>query len=242
MKPQLILSCVCALLCQTQASDPLPASWKFVPDAWCVGRVSFAPHADSAGRSREALHFAFDTKAQQKQYTETRAAGLSLATEAMAGRIYDGSHAVLTESNFRDGTIEADICGAGRDDYQGIIFRAAPEALSSRNFDGEIIYFRPFFANNDKPHYPAIQYFATQRDGDARRMFASREVDPKIPKDEWFHVRIEVKGNEAKVFLNANAQPVLVITKLSSGRTEGLVGFWGWNGRLANPKITPAPR
>jgi len=32
------------------------------------------------------------------------------------------------------------------------------------------------------------------------------------------------------------------VPKLESGRNEGLVGFWGWNGRLANLKITPASK
>lgn len=70
-------------------------------------------------------------------------------------------------------------------------------------------------------------------------MFASRETDPKIPMSEWFHVRVEVRGNEAKVFLNSDAQATMVIPRLASGQSEGLVGFWAWNGRLANLKVTP---
>ena len=211
---------------------------KFVADDWNFGCLSFGPYADSKGHSLEALHFGFDAKAQRKQFADTLSAGGNLMKEAMAGRIYDGSHAVQAGGRFRDGVIEADICGCGRDDFQGIIFRAADEALTSRKFDGEIIYFRPFYANNDNPHYPAIQYFATQRDGVDRRMFASLEKDPKIPKETWFHVRLEVRGTVAKVFLNDAEEPALVVPKLESGRSDGLVGFWGWNGRLANLKIT----
>jgi hypothetical protein len=217
----------------------LPSGWRFVADQWALGRATFGPHVDIKGLSLGALHFSFDGEAQRKQFAETRAAGKSLMTEAMAGRIYDGAHAVLLESKFRDGIIECDICGAGRDDYQGLIFRASPQALRSRIFAGEIIYFRPFFSNQSKPHYPAIQYFATQPDGEFRKMFASRETDPKIPMSEWFHVRVEVRGNEAKVFLNSDAQATMVIPRLASGQSEGLVGFWAWNGRLANLKVTP---
>jgi hypothetical protein len=224
---------------QPAASATLPAPWKFVADDWNFGCLSFGPYADSKGHSLEALHFGFDAKAQRKQFADTLSAGGNLMKEAMAGRIYDGSHAVQAGGRFRDGVIEADICGCGRDDFQGIIFRAADEALTSRKFDGEIIYFRPFYANNDNPHYPAIQYFATQRDGVDRRMFASLEKDPKIPKDTWFHVRLEVRCTVARVFLNEAEEPALVVPKLESGRSDGLVGFWGWNGRLANLKITP---
>ena len=157
----------------------------------------------------------------------------------MSGRVYVGSHAVLLDSRFRDGDIEADLCGSGHGDFQGIVFRASPEAATSGKFSGELIYFRPFYANYDQPHYPAIQYFALHRTADGRKMSASLEVDPKIPKDEWFHVRIEVRGTVAKVFLNDAEEPALVVPKLESGRSDGLVGFWGWNGRLANLKITP---
>ena len=223
---------------QPTASASPPVQWKFVADDWNFGRLTFGPHTDGKGRTLDALRFSVDEAAVMSQFRTVQNA----EAEAMAGRIYDGSHAVFTTRSFRDGTIEADVCGTGALDFQGIIFRASEAALTSRRFDGEIIYFRPFYANSDNPHYPAIQYFATQRDGVHRRMFASLQSDPKIPRDTWFHVHIEVRGAVARVFLNDAEEPALVVPKLESGRNEGLVGFWGWNGRLANLKITPASK
>ena len=156
------------------------------------------------------------------------------------GVFYDGSHVILTGPEFKDGVIQADICGVGERDFQGIIFRASPAALTSRDFQGEVVYFRPYYANNETPHYPAIQYFASQVDAEGRRLFAGLEKDVPIPKDAWFHVRIEVRGKEAKMFLGEGREPALVVPNLASGRNSGLVGFWGWNGRLANLKLTPA--
>ncbi len=65
------------------------------------------------------------------------------------------------------------------------------------------------------------------------------EADANIADNVWFHVRLEIDGTVAKVFVNQGQEPVLVVKELKLGEQTGLVGFWGYPGAFANLKITP---
>ncbi len=59
--------------------------------------------------------------------------------------------------------------------------------------------------------------------------------------NEWITMRIEVKGKRAKLFLNENKQPTLIVNDLKLGENiSGAVGLWvetGTEGYFANLKI-----
>ena len=42
-----------------------------------------------------------------------------------------------------------------------------------------------------------------------------------IPKEEWFHLRLEVTGAQAKLYVKDMSQPALVMNDLKSGVAEG---------------------
>src|SRR4029079_19652653 len=46
-----------------------------------------------------------------------------------------------------------------------------------------------------------------------------------IPKDAWFHLRLEVVGAQAKLFVKDMDQPALVMNDLKSGVQKGLVAL-----------------
>jgi hypothetical protein len=47
-----------------------------------------------------------------------------------------------------------------------------------------------------------------------------------IPKDTWFHMRLEVVGAQAKLYVKDMAQPALVMDDLKSGVQQGLVSLY----------------
>jgi hypothetical protein len=42
----------------------------------------------------------------------------------------------------------------------------------------------------------------------------------------WTHVRIEVTGVRARLYVNGAAQPALVVNDLKRGATAGAIGLW----------------
>ncbi|PZQ93634.1 MAG: hypothetical protein DI539_31630, partial [Flavobacterium psychrophilum] len=60
--------------------------------------------------------------------------------------------------------------------------------------------------------------------------------------NEWIKVRIEIKDSTAKLFLNNNRQPSLIVNDLKHGiGVRGSIGLWvdiGTEGYFRNIKIT----
>ena len=60
--------------------------------------------------------------------------------------------------------------------------------------------------------------------------------------NEWITMRIEVKGKQAKLFLNGNKQPSLIVNDLKLGdNVSGTIGLWvdvGTEGYFKDLKIT----
>jgi hypothetical protein len=60
--------------------------------------------------------------------------------------------------------------------------------------------------------------------------------------NEWIKLKIVVKGNQAKLFLNNNKQPSIIINDLKHGAdASGAIGFFvdvGTEGYFRNLKIT----
>jgi len=62
--------------------------------------------------------------------------------------------------------------------------------------------------------------------------------------DEWITLKIEVKGNQAKLFLNKNRYPSIIVNDLKHGSDAmGAVGLFvdvGTEGYFRNLKISPS--
>jgi hypothetical protein len=140
-----------------------------------------------------------------------------------------GIAAYLRELQFKDGIIECDMAGGA---YLGISFRvreAGDDRLS------EDIYFR--LVGNQRP--ATVQYYphGMLKQEEMHRLPYEQAIRP-IAQNEWFHVRIEVQGRQARVFLDHNPAPIQVIEDLMHDHMEGSVGLRSWGGRFANLKVT----
>lgn len=129
--------------------------------------------------------------------------------------------AILADVAFSDGVIEVDIAVSGARSYPGIIFRRQSPT------DLERFYVRPHRSNgafSDALQYtPVINGIAGWQlySGDGFTNFAT------IPTGEWVHVKLEVKGTQARVFVGDSDVPDLVIHDLKHGLSSGAIGVMG---------------
>jgi nitroreductase len=138
---------------------------------------------------------------------------------------------------FQDGVIEADIAAIPR--FTGIVFRLQDERI----YEG--VYFRPQNSRHPKPEMRkrTVQYISHPRD----TWFYLRGKYPgkyegavDLEPEEWFHVKLEIKGTTVKVFVNHQKTPCLTVKDLKLGHAAGKVGFWCGNtsgGTFANLKV-----
>lgn len=130
----------------------------------------------------------------------------------------NGGGATLTDLEMRDGIVDVDVATPASRGFFGIQFR-----LSGDDSNSEWVYLR-----QHKSGLPdAMQYTPVLNTGLNWQIYSGPgfigAVD--IPKDEWFHMRLEVVGAQAKLFVKDMEKPVLVIDDLKSGIQKGRVAL-----------------
>lgn len=126
--------------------------------------------------------------------------------------------AYLPEVEFENGRIEFDFATSGRRSFVGVRFRMEPGG------DCEYIYFRPHNAGN----WDAMQYTPIDHGQSAWQLFSGEGYGAAvpIPPGRWIHVRVEVAGSRAEVFVDRSATPALTVTDLKRGRSRGSVALY----------------
>jgi len=154
--------------------------------------------------------------------------------------------------DFHDGTIEVDVAGsplptalAGARGFIGVAFRID---ANGGGFPCEGFYIRPTNGRADDQvrRNHSTQYFSYPGyDFDRLRREApgSYESYADLVPGEWTHLRIEVSGTVAKLYVGAAAQPVLIVQDLKRGAdAHGTVGLFvdnGTNGHFRNLSVRP---
>jgi len=119
--------------------------------------------------------------------------------------------------------------------------------IDSLNSKFEGIYLRPTNGRSDDQlrRNHSIQYFSyPDYDFDRLRKEAEGvyESYADMGLNEWITMRIEVRGKQAKLFLNDNKQPSLIVNDLKLGdNVSGAIGLWvdgGTEGYFKDLKIT----
>jgi hypothetical protein len=139
---------------------------------------------------------------------------------------------------FTDGNIEFDI--KGKDLLQQSFVGIAFHGINDTTY--EAVYFRPFNFKTTDPvrKLHAVQYIANpQFDWPKLRAdFPNQYEKPVIPApdpNQWFHVRLEIKGRKISVFVNGNTLPALAIDRLVDSGGQ-MIGYWVGNGSAGNWK------
>lgn len=133
--------------------------------------------------------------------------------------------AFLKDAAFEDGVIEFDLAVTGARSYPGVLFRVQDAANYER------FYIRPHRAGClPTPLYPdVLQYVAAFNGIDAWQLYNGEgaTAGSAIPAGQWFRVRIEVKGTQARVFVADLEQPALLINELKHAPKPGGLGLMG---------------
>ena len=140
--------------------------------------------------------------------------------------------AALKDMEFEDGTIELDIAAGGTGQYfVGVAFRVQNKFNQRVNTNDnykqlfENVIFRPFRTGTPR----AVQYAAAGTKYSWKYLRENHpgkyEARADISETGWFHVRIEVAGQQAKVFVNNANTPCQIINDLKLGRSKGSVGI-----------------
>jgi sugar lactone lactonase YvrE len=135
--------------------------------------------------------------------------------------------ASLKGVEFENGVIEFDLAVSGEASYPGIAFRMEGDDQFER------VYFRPHRAGR----YPdALQYTPTMNGIEEWQLCngpgftAGVELIP----DRWIHVRLEVMGTRARVYVNGAESPTLEIYELRRGDSKGGLALVGENNAKAH--------
>ena len=135
--------------------------------------------------------------------------------------LLDGGAAVLKDFEMRDGVVDVDIATPASRGFFGIQFRIADEGAN-----GEWVYLR-----QHKSGLPdAMQYTPILHTGANWQIYSgpgfTGAVD--IPKDVWFHLRLEVVGAQAKLYVKDmdKDKPALVMNDLKSGIQKGELALY----------------
>jgi hypothetical protein len=128
----------------------------------------------------------------------------------------DGGAATLKDFEMRDGVIDVDVATPASRGFFGIQFRIAGN-------DAEWVYLRQH--KSGQPD--AMQYTPVLNTGLNWQIYNgpgfTGAVD--IPKDVWFHLRLEVLGAQAKLYVKDMDRPALVMNDLKSGVQRGQVAL-----------------
>ena len=158
--------------------------------------------------------------------------------------------AVIEGTSFSSGVIEAEIAGAPAPDapagargFVGIAFRVQPDL---RTYDA--FYLRPTNGRADDQvrRNHSVQYIS-HPDWTWSRL---RQESPKkyesyvdLVPDAWTRVRIEVRGDTARLYVHGQAQPTLIVNDVKTGaRARGAVALWidvGTVAHFRNVRVTP---
>jgi len=154
--------------------------------------------------------------------------------------------------DFHDGTIEVDVAGTplptalpGARGFVGIAFRI-DAAGGSFAFEG--VYIRPTNGRADdqvrRNHatqyfsYPGYDFDRLRREAPARY-----ESYADLVPGEWTHLKLEVVGATARLYVGAATQPTLIVTDLKRGAdAHGTIGLYvdnGTDGHFRNLTVHP---
>lgn len=146
----------------------------------------------------------------------------------------EATYAKLMDSQFEDGIIEVKVLSrllSDAPDYArgfiGVAFR-----IDENDETFESIYIRPTNGSCDIQlrRNRAVQYFSYPD----FKYDRSRETNPgeyetyaDIDLNQWIDMKIVVKGEQAKLYLNGQENPTLIVNDLKHGSNKkGALGLW----------------
>jgi len=126
-------------------------------------------------------------------------------------------NAFIKDVEFASGVVEADLAFKEGQVFPTIIFRRQDDA------NCEEFYVRPH--KSGQPD--ALQYSPVINGLSAWQLYYGEGYTNswKLPANTWIHIKLEVAGTQARVFIGEEKNPALVITDLKRGPSKGGLGL-----------------
>jgi len=174
---------------------------------------------------------------------------LRVSDPAAAGTGDEEQLVILSKTDFQDGIIEVDLAGEpgpnageGARGFVGIAFRVAADASRF-----ECFYLRPTngraedqVRRNHSAQYISNPGFPWHM---LRKEFPGKyETYVDLVAGEWTKVKIEVRGEKARLYVNGVEQPTMLVNDLKQKQTKGAIALWIGTGTVAhfsNVRISP---
>jgi hypothetical protein len=184
-----------------------------------------------------------NVKTEQVTYMGRKALRVTDAAPANAG---DGVQLViLNKTEFQDGVIEIELtgepgpnAGEGARGFVGVAFRVSvDEAKDAAKY--ECFYLRPTngradeqVRRNHSAQYISHPDFPWHR---LRKEFPEKyESYVDLAPGEWTKLKIEARGDKARLYVHDAAQPALVVNDLKQGKSRGQIALWIGPGTVAH--------
>jgi len=129
-------------------------------------------------------------------------------------------YALLKDVLFENGVIEVDMAVTGANSYPGFVFRVQSDR------DYERIYLRPHRAGL----YPdAVQYTPVFNGIAGWQLYngAGFTAGVELPTEQWIHLKLEVSGAQARLYVGDMETSVLEMSDLKHGASSGSIGLFG---------------
>jgi hypothetical protein len=180
-----------------------------------------------------------NAKVESVSYKSRKA--IRVTDNAPEGTSDDGRFVVVTGSQFQDGLIEVDVAGdrvAGAAEtargFVGIAFRLVHDGPPFEAF-----YLRPFngrsedqLQRNHSAQYIASPEFPWNR---LRQESPGKyETYVDLVPGEWTKMKIEAKGDKARLYVNDALEPTLIVNRLLHSDTKGAIALFVSVGSVAH--------
>ncbi len=145
--------------------------------------------------------------------------------------------ALLRGASMDNGTLDLDVAASDTTNFLGVVFRAASPRFSN------VVFLRAGASGTEE----AVQYGpAFNSVGVAWQVYhgdgANAVAD--VPRNRWVHLKVELNGPEARVYVDTATTPTLVIPRVvtSGGTRLGVwAGAFGRGAYFSNIHYEPSP-
>jgi hypothetical protein len=184
-----------------------------------------------------------NVKAERVTY---KGRGALRVTDTAPANVVDGDRLViLSKIEFQDGVIEIELsgepganAGEGARGFVGVAFRVSPDTAKD-TLKYECFYLRPTngraedqVRRNHSAQYISFPDFPWQR---LRKEFPEKyESYVDLVPGEWTKMKIEVRGDKARLYVHGAQQPVLIVNDLKQGHSQGQIALWVGPGTVAH--------
>jgi hypothetical protein len=145
--------------------------------------------------------------------------------------------ALVRGASMENGTLDLDVAASDTTNFLGVAFRAATPRFSN------VLFLRPGASGTEE----AVQYGpAFNSLGVAWQVYHGDGANAvaEVPRNRWIHVRIELDGPVARLYVDTATSPTLVVPRVVASGGAGLgiwAGAFGRGAYFSNIRYAAAP-